>query len=70
MLADIAWPRPSESLDPFLKAFVRTAVVLGIMAPVDVVIAIVAARKGWRWTPVVLGIGVLTCAVGAVIALS
>ena len=73
LIIEAKWPRPNQwdaALDPVLKAIIRSATVVAIMAPVDVLIAIIAVRKGWQWTPVVLIIGVLTCAVGVIIAMS
>ncbi|HVP13021.1 MAG TPA: hypothetical protein VMV94_17735 [Phycisphaerae bacterium] len=55
---------------PFAKTLFRMMIVITLMAPVDAVIAIVAARKGWRWTPTMLLIGILTCIVGALIAMT
>jgi hypothetical protein len=70
-IVGVVWPRPVGSNWFFsdVKVLFRVMIVFTTMVPVDTVIAIFAARRGWSWTPTVLFIGILTCVVGTLIGI-
>jgi hypothetical protein len=72
-IVDVVSPRGAGWLAqyaPFVRTLFRIMIVCTITVPVDAVIAVVAARRGWSWGPTMLIIGVLTCVAGALIAIT